>query len=128
MGIQKTYRRSISLLVTLVAISFGIFDTSGHIVSTVQDIPNKVELTLGHQNSNEAHKTFILKTHASSLANSSYNFPVAYLFDVTYLINYNTLVSVKCQSIAEKLNFSTPISHFTQRTRITLNSDDTFKS
>ena len=129
MSNQKTYYEYLSsILLALVVLTFGLFDTSGHIISTVQVSPAQVELTFEQKNSFNERRICICKAYPQSLVNSSKSHSSSFLFDSNYLISYSTFISVKHQSISKKLNSFNPISHFTQLKRIPQNSDDPVKS
>jgi len=129
MSNQKAYYEYLSsILLALVVLTFGLFNTSGHIISTAQVLPAKVELTFEQKSSFNELRICIWKAYPPSLINSSKNHSSPFLFDSKYLISYSTFISVKHQSISKKLNSFNPISHFTQLKRIPQNSDDPVKS
>ena len=129
MSNQKNYCEYLSTtLLALVVFAFGLFNTSGHVISTVQVLPAQVELTLQQNNSFVERRIYISKEYLLSLVNGSKTYSPSFIFDSIYLVNYNTLISVKHRSISKKLNSFNPISHFLQLRRIPQNSDDPVKS
>ncbi len=131
MSNQKTYCEYFSAtLLALVILIFGLFNTSGHIISTIRVIPSQVELILDQQNKFDEGSVSISKAYPSPLVITSKNLSPSFIFNSTYLKNYTILISVKHHSISKKLNsfIFNSISHFTQLTRIPQNSDDEFKS
>ena len=129
MSNQKNYCEYLSTtLLALVVFAFGLFNTSGYVISTVQVLPAQVELTLQQNNSFVERRIYISKGYLLSLVNGSKTYSPSFIFDSIYLVNYNTLISVKHRSISKKLNSFNPISHFLQLRRIPQNSDDPVKS
>lgn len=113
-------------LLLLVTLSFGLFNASGHVISTTQFPHTQVELSLEKEKSvgEVTLSTFYSQLHCES--SEKHHSP--FIFNSTYLIGFNTFIFVKYQSQSEKTNSINPASHFIQLKRIPQNSDDPFKS
>lgn len=125
MSNQKTNCGYLSpMLLALVVITFGFFNFSGYIISTVQVIPTQIELTLEQRKLSNEHRLCLSGAYSQPLVKNakSYSSPAA--FNGKFLISYNNFIFVKHQSLSKKLNIINPVFHFIQLKRIPQNSDD----
>ena len=129
MSDQKTHRGYLSsVLHVLIVLVFGFFNTSGHIISTIQLLPAQTELLVEQKNSIKDSSKPTPGKGAQHHLESSKRHSSSIVFTNKYLISYHSFISVRFHSQSEKFISFNSIPHFTQFKIIPKISDDPYKS
>lgn len=129
MSKQQTYRSYLSSgLSVLALLVFGFFNTSGHVISTVDVLPTRTELLVEQRNSTEDNLVSKFEKCVQHYSNSLSNQVSSTAFTLEHLISYNSLTSVRFHSQSEKFNSFNLTSCSPQVRIIPKNSDDPYKS